>query len=197
MTGRTKRTIAAVLLFVQSSIPFALSQSAKRPAPSPFPTLTQRPIEREIRSGEVHTYSFELDSGKSAEIRADQTTVDISLRLFGPDGRELAVVNNVPGLEAMEVVPVTAKFRTRFRLEVRPSGTGSGLYMIRLAEPRTEVVSAKKPVEESVVIGPVGSADELLVRLIDVRDEQAATKLVDENRRFFNLALVFARPRIL
>ena len=71
----TLRLICFILLITQFSV-FNLAQRTSQLRKQPdYSKLTLRPIERELKAGEVHTYSLQLEAGQSAEIIVDQDNV--------------------------------------------------------------------------------------------------------------------------
>src|SRR2546423_7406751 len=61
------------------------------------------PIERELAGGEAHSYRVTLTAGQYLHVEAEQKSIDVVVRLFGPDGQKLTEVNNdrPPGSESI------------------------------------------------------------------------------------------------
>ena len=99
-----------------------------------------RPIAREMRGGEEHTYQLSLAAGQYARVVLDQQGIDVVLALSGTDGRSvLEVDNNLSGTRGLEVVSLVADVSGDYVLKVRSleKGASAGRYEIQLEELRT------------------------------------------------------------
>src|SRR5262245_12545957 len=53
-----------------------------------------RSIEREISSGQAHTYRIALDAGKYLRVHVEQQGIDVTVSLLAPDGKVVAESKN-------------------------------------------------------------------------------------------------------
>lgn len=108
------------------------------PAPDLPPLLeTGKTLEREIRAGETHEYRIAAQAGEYARVMVDQAGMDVSLRLVGPAGEEIAASDGAAGRKEDEMASWVAAAGGDFRLTVaarEPAGTG--FYKVLLQEVR-------------------------------------------------------------
>jgi hypothetical protein len=52
------------------------------------------PIERELASGETHTYRITLTAGQFLRVVVNQFDLDVAVKLVGPNGQQLAEIDN-------------------------------------------------------------------------------------------------------
>ena len=100
-----------------------------------------KPIEREIKSGEVHAYNLTLKVDEYAEVAVDQRGIDLALWTFDPAGKKISEVDAVRVGEK-EAIILVAETPGTYRIEVHtsfPKGT-AGRYEIAVPElrPATE-----------------------------------------------------------
>ena len=95
-------------------------------------------VEQQIAGEEVHSYSIMLTSGQYVSVVVDQQSVDVSIKIFGPDGRRLGEVNGVSGLQELEQVSLVAELDGNYRLEVSPARkqAARGRYNVKVEELR-------------------------------------------------------------
>src|SRR5205823_8383348 len=98
--------------------------------------VLDQPIERELARGETHAYRVTLAAGQYLRVMVEQRGVDLSLTLFGPDGRPLTEVDRGGISEGPEQVSVVAEAAGDYRLEVRrlDQEAAPGRYQVRVAE---------------------------------------------------------------
>ncbi len=97
-----------------------------------------KPIERELRAGEVHAYQMTLRPGQYLHVVVDQRGIDVVVTLFGPDGKQLTEVDSPNGTQGPEPVSVIAEVGGNYRLEVRSleKDAAPGRYEVKLKELR-------------------------------------------------------------
>ena len=110
--------------------------------------------EREIRAGETHEYRIAVRAGDYARVTADQTELDVSLRLVGPSREEIAASDGLGGRKEGELVSWIAANGGDFLLLVTThEPAGSGLYKVTLEEMRPSVNGdAERVVAERAVL---------------------------------------------
>jgi CHAT domain-containing protein/tetratricopeptide (TPR) repeat protein len=104
-----------------------------------------KPIERELRGGEIHAYSISLTTGQFLHVTVDQRGVDLVVFLFGPDGKQLMEVDSPNGTQGPEPVAFVARDSGLYRFEVRSleKTAPAGRYEIRI-EALREATTADK-----------------------------------------------------
>lgn len=95
-------------------------------------------VERELRSGEPHSYGIVLRSGQYVHIVIGWHDVEAETVLFGPDSKELITIVDTDNSRKAQNVSAVAETDGKYRLEVRlrDNKTTKGLYTIRIAELR-------------------------------------------------------------
>lgn len=97
-------------------------------------------VERTIKRDEPHEYLVSLSSGDFLRVTLDQRGVDVEMRLFAPDGTEVALVDG-PGpynTYAIEDLAAVAETSGLYRLRVLVGGklAPGATYQLRMETPR-------------------------------------------------------------
>jgi CHAT domain-containing protein len=95
-------------------------------------------IERDIATGQPHTYRLTLTAGDFVRITIQQQGADISATLIRPDGQKLLVVDTAREVFRPEAVVAIADVSGVHPIEVR--ATRNGRYVIRLDDLRPAAV---------------------------------------------------------
>jgi erythromycin esterase len=94
------------------------------------------PIERQLKFGETHTYKIALDTGQFLDAAVNQRGVDVVVRLFAPDGSNIADIDSPNGTEGDEPIAIEAKSTGAYRIDITTltqNGNGpAGRYEIRV-----------------------------------------------------------------
>src|SRR5262249_53427429 len=61
-----------------------------------------KPIERELKGGEAHTYEIALATGQYLDVVVEQKGIDVVVRVIAPDGKPLKEVDSPNGTEGPE-----------------------------------------------------------------------------------------------
>jgi CHAT domain-containing protein/Tfp pilus assembly protein PilF len=96
------------------------------------------PIERELAAGQSHVYRLSLAAGQYVRLEVDQRGIDLSVKLFGPDGRQLIEFDSEIRKQGPEVPAWVAEEAGSYRLETaaKYKNAAPGRYQIRLLERR-------------------------------------------------------------
>ncbi len=135
MRQPTFRLLFFVLIIIQLSV-FNFAQTKADQANQRLEQA--KPIERELKGGEVHAYTFKPEAGQFAGIVVDQRGIDVVVALFAPDGKQLIEVDSPNGTKGPEPVSLIAKTTGDYRVEIRSleKTAATGRYEIKLAELR-------------------------------------------------------------
>src|SRR5687767_4254847 len=131
---------SALILFLISQ--FASLAFTQAPPPSDAPQSTTlavgKAIERELKGGESHSYSFDTTAGQFASVVVDQRGVDVVVVVIGPDNVKIAEIDSPNGTQGPEPVFLIAKIAGSFRIQVRSleNTAAAGRYEILLKELR-------------------------------------------------------------
>jgi CHAT domain-containing protein/tetratricopeptide (TPR) repeat protein len=131
----TLRLICFSLLITQLPV-FNIAQT--RPDQMSQQLEQGKPIERELKGGEIHAYTFKPEAGQFVSIVVNQRGIDVLVLLFAPDGKPLAEVDSPNGNQGPEPVSFLAKSNGDYRLEVRSleKESPAGRYEIKIKEVR-------------------------------------------------------------
>lgn len=95
-------------------------------------------IERELKGGEAKGFGLQLAAGQFLRVVINQKGIDVTVTLFGPDGKQLAYVDNPNGKWGAEPVVTVAEISGEYRLEVRSpnKNADAGRYEIKVVDLR-------------------------------------------------------------
>ncbi len=107
------------------------------------------PIEREISSGQSHSYRIALDAGRYLRVQVEQRGIDVTVALFAPGGKMIAESRSDNGNFGPETVSMIAEAPVEVRLEVRAPDweAPAGRYEARIADLRTATEQDRKRVD--------------------------------------------------
>ncbi len=134
-----------LLLLAPLSIQFAHAPNVRaqtdkeQPNTSEITTLESgKHVERELSSGQKHTYQLALTEGQYANLTVEQRGIDVAVQLLGLDGRLITEFDFESRNQGQEKVEVVAKAAGNYRLEIAPvlKKAPTGRYEIRLNEMR-------------------------------------------------------------
>lgn len=93
-----------------------------------------KPVEREIKGGETHSYQLELRTGDFVRGAVEQIGITVKVRGFFPDGSKIRSFNGPPqGTRSFRFV-AEAPGTYRLELKAAEGGGGAGRYQIRLEQ---------------------------------------------------------------
>jgi CHAT domain-containing protein/Tfp pilus assembly protein PilF len=97
-----------------------------------------KPIERALAGGQKHSYQITLDEGQYARVMVEQRGLDLSVGLFGVDGKLIAEIDFESRNHGQEKIEFVAEATGRYRLEVKPTlkSAPANHYEISLHEAR-------------------------------------------------------------
>ena len=98
------------------------------------------PIERQLATGQSHSYSLSLQKDQLVQLVIDQKGIDVIVRVFSPAGKPVREVDTPNGEEGPENVEFIAGANGNYRIEIAPLGqfdvAASGRYEIKVVEVR-------------------------------------------------------------
>ncbi len=147
----------------------ALLAQENTPAPSRADALELLPgksLEREITGGDVHAYKLAIASPQYVELSIAQTSTDVVVALFGPNGQLIGEAN-ANGKGEFETISGTFGNLGTYRIEVRPveKNAAPGRYEITLKQLRSLTqqdkarFAADRIVEEGIELYKQGTAE--------------------------------------
>lgn len=95
-------------------------------------------IERELAGGQSHTYQLSIAGAAFVKVLVEQKGIDVEVRVFASDGKQLTAVDTPNGTQGPELVVFAAESAGVYRVEVTsPEKTAqAGRYEIKLLELR-------------------------------------------------------------
>lgn len=129
----TARTLLVVLtLALSSSVAFGQTPNEARNL-SP-----NQPLESAIKGGETHAYQFQLEAGQFAQVEVVQSQIDLSVSLYGTDGKLSATLEGKGGRLWRETLSCLAEAKGVCRVEISASekDAPAGSYTVKLTAPR-------------------------------------------------------------
>jgi CHAT domain-containing protein/tetratricopeptide (TPR) repeat protein len=111
---------------------------AGSPSAAALPLTDGDSQEREIRGGESHAYTAELQAGQFLHVRVEENGIDLAVRLFDPKGTLVTGADSLDTnyAEATEDLAALAASAGSYRVEVTAAGEGSGRYLLQVQGPR-------------------------------------------------------------
>jgi len=79
-----------------------------------------KPIERELKLGEIHSYEITLIAGQFVRVIVEQHGIDIAVTAFEPTGKKLADNDGSIGPQGSVPVEIEARSSGAYRLSIRP-----------------------------------------------------------------------------
>ena len=119
-------------------------------------------VEREIASGESHTYQIMLQAGQFVRFRLEQRAINAVLILIAPDGKQL-VETNLTRAGAYESLSMEAPTAGSYQLTIRNSGTGEQIGNYRL-EAAVKAIAAPQDKQRLAAEALVLEAQKLLTQ---------------------------------
>jgi CHAT domain-containing protein/Tfp pilus assembly protein PilF len=136
--------LAVVVMFIGSpAVCVSASVAKQEAAQADVPELVVgTPQERELKGGERHVYRLVLAADQYLRLVVEQHGIDVVVRLFGPDGRQLVEMDSPTGTQGAETVSFIADVGGTYRVEIAPleREAAPGRYIVRIEElrPATE-----------------------------------------------------------
>ena len=97
-----------------------------------------KPIERELKGGESHTYEITLEAGQNINAVVEQRGIDVVVQVIAPDGKQLMEVDSPNETQGDERVTLITEAAGVYRLNVNSleKSAQAGKYEIRVKELR-------------------------------------------------------------
>jgi hypothetical protein len=99
-----------------------------------------QPVERTIARGKTQSFTVSLERNQLLQLVVEQQGVDVVVRLFSPDGKNLGQFDSPNGTEGPENVSLVTDAAGIYRIDVLPleqeENSVSGRYVIRIEEIR-------------------------------------------------------------
>lgn len=105
-----------------------------------------KPVERELAGGNAHSYRIKIETGQFLRAVVEQRGIDVVVKLFAPDGKQLLEVDSPNGTDGPEPVSLIAEVSGDYRLEVRSldATVAAGRYVASITGLRTATGTDRK-----------------------------------------------------
>jgi tetratricopeptide (TPR) repeat protein len=161
-----------------------------------------KPIGREMKGGQSHTYEITLAVGQYLHVVVDQRGIDAVVRLHAPDGKQLMEVDSPNGTQGPERVEYISESPGSYQVRVTSleKDAAPGKYEIRIMELRAatetdravqEASRLGKEAEGLRVAGKYDQALPLAERSLAIREKVLGTNHVDVAESLNNLAAIY------
>jgi CHAT domain-containing protein/Flp pilus assembly protein TadD len=97
-----------------------------------------KPIEQELAGGQSHSYRMTLAAGQYVKLLVDKRGIDLTVKLFGPDGKQITEFESEIRMQGQETLELVAEEAGSYRLdvEVKQKDALPGGYEIQVGELR-------------------------------------------------------------
>jgi CHAT domain-containing protein/Tfp pilus assembly protein PilF len=162
-----------------------------------------RPIEREIATGERHTYQIRLAKDDYLSVKIEQHGIDVAVKVFSPDGKQILESDSEPRKQGEEIASVVAEAAGAFRLSVESAERASSAgyyYKIRVAELRSAtendraLYEARELYEQGNKLLRAGKYDDslpLIEHALEIREKILGSDNADVADALHSLAALF------
>jgi CHAT domain-containing protein len=158
-----------------------------------------QPVERELASGQTHTYQITLSADQYVKLVIEQRGIDVVAKLFGLDGKQLTEFNSERRLQGEESVQWVAEEAGSYRLDVsaRYKNAAAGQYRIQVRELGVATAGdralyeARKLNAEFFRLLSAGNFEEarpLIERVLEIREKTLGADHPDVAQAVNNLA---------
>jgi CHAT domain-containing protein len=144
-----------------------------------------KPIEREITGGQIHSYQIKADRGEFFSIIIDQKSADISAVLLAPDGKKLLEIDDPQIKRGPEQLLFISANTGNFRLDLTAKETGR--YSINLETLRNQTPTDEKRIE----------AESAFIEAEKLNGEQAISKYQESLNLLNGLSDKFGEAKTL
>ncbi|HLG14862.1 MAG TPA: CHAT domain-containing tetratricopeptide repeat protein [Blastocatellia bacterium] len=161
-----------------------------------------KPVEREMKGDESHTYQIALEAGRYLTVVVDQRGIDLVVRLIAPDGKQLMEMDSPNGTQGPERLEYISESRGNYQVRVSSleKDAAPGRYEIRIVELRLATEAdhalheASKLSSEAEILreaGKYGQALSLAERSLAIREKVLGADHVDIAQSVNNVAALY------
>lgn len=139
-TGRLSLFLTLCLLAIPATVK-TQSNTSSSPIPSQLVSIPDlelaKPIERQIKGGDVHPYNLTLKVDEYVHIDVDQVGIDLAVWVFDPEGKKISE-SDAFRVGEKEALSILADMSGVYRLEIHTTfpNVPTGRYELKLTELR-------------------------------------------------------------
>jgi CHAT domain-containing protein/tetratricopeptide (TPR) repeat protein len=123
-------------------------------------------IKRQLSGGEVHAFQITLAPGQRLRLIADQQGIDVTIKIFASQGRQLVEMDSLNSTQGPEIASVVAEQGATYRIEILSASKSvpAGRYELRIevaagAEQDRQWIKAQHAYTEGQRLGAQPSAE--------------------------------------
>jgi CubicO group peptidase (beta-lactamase class C family) len=111
-------------------------------------------IEKELSAGQIHAYCTEIPSGKFFLAVVDQRGIDVTVKIYSPDGQLMEEVDSPNGTQGPEPIALTTEESGKYRFEVTPlnADAETGRYEIRIVKVKPAATTLEGRVDQLMAL---------------------------------------------
>lgn len=134
--GNNFRFLSLFLIALISQTGYGQDTTAQKTGGDATILEAGKPIERELSSGEKHTYQVNLPANQYAKVIVEQHGIDVVARLLSAGGKIITDTDYDPRREGRETVEFTSKDQSAFTISIWPKQNNAltGRYKIIVEE---------------------------------------------------------------
>jgi CHAT domain-containing protein/Tfp pilus assembly protein PilF len=163
-----------------------------------------KPIERELAGGQSHSYQMTLATGQYVKLVVDQRGIDVVVKLFGLDGKQMTEFDSESRGQGQETVGWVAEDAGNFRLDAvaKYKNAAAGGYEIKVVELRIatendralhEAGKLNTEFRKLYFAGKYDAAIPLVESMLKIRERVLGPEHLDVASTLHNLAILYRR----
>lgn len=150
-----------------------------------------KPLKRQLRGDQFHAFHLTMASGQYLQVVVEQHGIDLSVRLSGPDGKQVVEVDSLNGTQGPEFVFYISAIAGTHHLEVRALNKSAavGQYEVRIEELRTadqkdaERIKAEMLFSEATLLRKAGTKESLGRAVVKYAEATAIFRSLNDKPR--------------
>jgi CHAT domain-containing protein/tetratricopeptide (TPR) repeat protein len=161
-----------------------------------------KPIERELAEDQSHSYQMTLAAGQYVKLVVDQRGIDVVVKLFGPNGKQLIKFDIEGRTHGQEIAPLVAEEAGSYRVDAvaKYKNVAAGRYEIQVVELRAATDNDRALQEayklniEGFRLYSTGKDDEalpLFERALEIRERVLGPEHPDIYHALHNVAILY------
>jgi CHAT domain-containing protein/Tfp pilus assembly protein PilF len=162
-----------------------------------------KPIERELAASQSHSYQMALTAGQYVKLLIEQRGIDVVVKLFGPDGKQVAEFDSESRPQGAETLEWIAEATGSYRADVsaKYKNAAAGRYEIHLMELRLAtdddraLHEARKLNRDFFILYRAGKYEEARPsgeRILEIRERTLGSDHPDVAQSVHNLAILYS-----
>ncbi len=169
-------SLLLILCFSYSAAPATQKKKPDKTKAVESSTLEKdRPVAKELKGGESHSYEIKLSSDRYLQLVVEQRGIDVVVTVFAPDGKAVLEIDSPNGTQGTEPVELISESSGKYRIEVKSpeKAAPAGRYEIK-------VLDIRKPTAKDRALVDAGKRTADYLALRNQGDYQAAQQKAEQ-----------------